>query len=765
MSFIDAWLNEDQTAMDNLLKKSSKNKKLHQAYEAIINSNNSDSLKFKSLINVIEDPPDDLEIYSLLLYLAADVAYATNNFSELNRIIQIYQNLDLSKIKSICKSLFYLSLARLELSKNMSDQQLESEIKAESLYPKGSIRWYKMKAKVTLGCILHKKEYDISKAIKILKGYPQFSESTFPPEYLQARYYESIGKLSLAYQEINKIKNIAIFGKFGENIFSQKVKLLWRAGKIEEGDIELEKYLNMYPELIGNRSGKFLLAERSMLLNDSNGTKQHLKEILADKKVLSLSRFWANYLLLCAELAQRQTVSARRILNTMDPEGTNKGLFTEWVRLYTQEDNYRKAAYYFKKMQEDRPNYLLEFHYAHEMRASQITKLILTINDEEFNEVKSVIEKPHYKIDDTKDSFENFIGTSESINTVKENIQKYANQSAPVLITGATGTGKEETAKLLHKLSDRSKEPFIPVNCGAISNTLMEAELFGYKKGAFTGAMKDHKGLFESAGKGTIFLDEISSMPMPLQASLLRVLENMIVRPVGSTKFIPIEARVIAATNISLEILLEQKTFRMDLYFRLNRLQINLPSLQDRRDDIPLLIQHFLGHHFNLSDTTIDKNLLDAMQEHSWPGNIRELKNEIERMAIITGNNKLITNELVNFKSSEIKENIAPIDIKQKSFVSDENKITPMTQENIYSPPNISLEKGVKNYSEYRRQELRQLFQQHRLLTRAMVVRFLGCAANTAAKDLKSLETAGYLKKVIPTDSPRSSYYILNDKN
>lgn len=232
------------------------------------------------------------------------------------------------------------------------------------------------------------------------------------------------------------------------------------------------------------------------------------------------------------------------------------------------------------------------------------------------------------------------IGDSDSINHIKSMIDKVAKTEARVLITGPNGTGKELVAHQLHEKSERASFPLVEVNCAAIPSELIESELFGHVKGAFTSAIKDRAGKFESADKGTIFLDEIGDMSLSAQAKVLRALqENMITR-VGAEKDIKVDVRVIAATNKDLKKEIEEGRFREDLYHRLAVILIKVPSLNERREDIPSLITYFSDKIASEQGTTIkkfSKEAIQLLQEYDWTGNIRELRNVVERLIILGG--------------------------------------------------------------------------------------------------------------------------------
>ena len=232
------------------------------------------------------------------------------------------------------------------------------------------------------------------------------------------------------------------------------------------------------------------------------------------------------------------------------------------------------------------------------------------------------------------------IGSSDAMGQILNLVQKVADTSAAVLIQGESGTGKELIARSIHFNSSRSAKPFLAVNCGALPESLLESELFGHTKGAFTGAVSDKKGLFRSADGGTIFLDEIGEMPPPLQVRLLRALQEHEVTPVGSSTPIKFDARVIAATNRDLEKEVESGTFREDLYYRLNVIEMTLPPLSERRQDIPSLVRHFLGRAAEKQSTVekpISNEAMSALRNYEWPGNVRELENAVERAFILSG--------------------------------------------------------------------------------------------------------------------------------
>lgn len=244
----------------------------------------------------------------------------------------------------------------------------------------------------------------------------------------------------------------------------------------------------------------------------------------------------------------------------------------------------------------------------------------------------------------TRYGLENIIGTSKEITAVLETVKKIAPFKSSVLITGESGTGKELVAKAIHYNSPRRDKTFLAVNCGAIPESLLESELFGHKKGAFTGAIRDRKGLFEEADEGTLFLDEIGELPLNLQVKLLRALQESEIRRVGDDHAIPIDVRVIAATSKDIGQETAQGRFREDLYYRLNVLPLHIPPLRQRRDDIPLLVDHFIKKYnasHSLRCRGITPEALRALVGYTWPGNVRELENVIERALILADTDRI----------------------------------------------------------------------------------------------------------------------------
>lgn len=258
-------------------------------------------------------------------------------------------------------------------------------------------------------------------------------------------------------------------------------------------------------------------------------------------------------------------------------------------------------------------------------------------------------------------SIENIVGSSAKMHAIFQMIETVAEVQSTVLITGESGTGKELVARAIHDLSPRAEKPFISINCGAFTETLLESELFGYMKGSFTGANTNRKGLFEAANRGTIFLDEIGEMSPAMQVKLLRVLQERRVRPVGAHEEVPVDARVIAATNRDLKQMSVEGTFREDLFYRISVIPIHLPPLRERSEDIPDLVYHFVGKFCGHTGRNmgVSPKAMDLLESYMWGGNVRELEHTIERAVALERTDEIqperLPEHITNYNPDRIK--------------------------------------------------------------------------------------------------------------
>lgn len=453
--------------------------------------------------------------------------------------------------------------------------------------------------------------------------------------------------------------------------------------------------------------------------------------------------------LAAVELAGKQAHKARRILKRLDPYASKLPTQMLWARLNLLEGNDERASEHFHKSAALGPTYV-----AHALRdASELTAYQLARLQAESRRPPQPVQPPSPLGQRSSASQEiRLVGRSAEIRSIRSSIGSFAALTTPVLITGETGTGKDIVARLLHAESARVDEAFIPVNCGALSDTLIESELFGHVKGAFTGADRDHDGLFVAAGQGTIFLDEIHAMSKRLQAALLRVLENGEVRRVGSSQFQRTQSRVIAATNESLQALLQRQQLRSDLYYRLAKLHVHVPPLRDRLEDIIPLAKHFLRKSLGHSEVVLGDDLIAALRRYAWPGNVRELKNEIERIALTVGDVRVLSAGYFKVQHPQYAVSGHPAFESEQPIPSGPNSFIRESADRLPSG----------RHTHQRRRRLRQLFDEHDQLTRAEVIQLLGCSPNTATRDLRALEQEGVIRRVHTSAHLRTSYFVLN---
>ena len=320
-----------------------------------------------------------------------------------------------------------------------------------------------------------------------------------------------------------------------------------------------------------------------------------------------------------------------RILNCTGCKIIGKGKGEKWCRLFSDRIIREKKCVITNSQNRTIPiikNATVLYNEKNEIVGAVETLKDISENINYKNELASI--KRMYHIED---GFHGIIGRTPVMQSLYEHIESVASFDTPVMILGDSGTGKEMVAKALHETGNRASKPFIKVNCAALSENILESELFGHVKGAYTGAASDRIGRFEAAHKGTIFLDEIGDIPLSVQIKLLRVLEEKMIQRVGTNKSIPIDVRIITATNKNLEKMIEQGLFREDLFFRVNVFPLTCPPLRQRKDDITLIIQHFITLHAEKTGKNILGFTPEAMRlmvAYRWPGNIRELRNSVE---------------------------------------------------------------------------------------------------------------------------------------
>lgn len=300
------------------------------------------------------------------------------------------------------------------------------------------------------------------------------------------------------------------------------------------------------------------------------------------------------------------------------------------------------------------------------------------------------------------------IGNAEVMQTLKKTILKLARSQAPVFLSGASGTGKEVVARLIHDLSPRREGSFVPVNCGAIPSELMESEFFGHKKGSFTGAVADKLGLFQQANGGTLFLDEVADLPLPMQVKLLRAIQEKTVRAIGDTKELPVDIRILSATHKNLSQLVAAGDFRQDLYYRINVIELKLPALNDRRDDIPALAEYFLGliaEEWQLeSAPQLSAQAYQRLQDYAFAGNVRELRNILERAITLSETETIDVSHLGLMPSSESAQ-VVDLPAIEPNSSNDTDNVKADIKANIEAVSNVKtathrIESHVKSRNE-----------------------------------------------------------------
>jgi DNA-binding NtrC family response regulator len=356
------------------------------------------------------------------------------------------------------------------------------------------------------------------------------------------------------------------------------------------------------------------------------------------------------------------------------------------------------------------------------------------------------------------------IGTSEAMTAVRDAIMRLAQVDATLLITGETGVGKELVARAVHECGPRSEAPFLAVNCGAIPESLLESELFGHERSAFTGAVGAHRGLFESAGVGTILLDEIGEIPPRLQIGLLRILESGEIRPVGGTAVRKARCRIIAATNAELDKLMARGIFRKDLYYRLARLVISIPPLRERPADIVPLARHFLAEaRVDGATPRLSAKLEEALRRLPWTGNVRDLRNVVERM-------RLFGSEKPEYCMEDLCQAEPALGGKDRGEGGTGPSPTPdRVTEPLPATALAATGQTADDMEEFLRggrtalrrlDRLREFFVRYRKLTRAEVAAILDVAPKTATADLKVLCREGFVLKIKPGASRRTHYFV-----
>lgn len=706
---------------------------------------------YRKLRRVLDHPVSHPQIFLLLLRYASLVAIRLRHYDEAERWIEAIGRIDSTELPPTLKSAALMTEAALHETKGdfslayaRCGAAMETELAAPSAFWAGlkSLRAY-------YGICCH--EFATAERdIRDIEAHETLHSNLCAPLLalrVQLCCESGLVEKGLALLDAVLAEDAGIGRR---RLVTYCVQLLLKAGRLDEAAVMLDQADNSEPETLTTAMSQTLRAIEALAHQEVDAARGYGRAAIRslDHGVpmdfdLSLRT------LAMAELAARRPSEARRILIRLDPGESKTPAQLLWARLHLLEGNPHRAAIHFRRVVGLGPTYLVDsLRYAFELSAHQLAQLQEAVQSEVI--VKQVPIPPNQGPTVlVGDKPVPLVGHSDAIRRIVAQASAFATLPAPVLITGETGTGKDVVARLLHAESLRAAQAFLPVNCGALSDTLIESELFGHVKGAFTGAARDHEGLFVAAGAGTIFLDEVHAMSPRLQAALLRVLENGEVRPVGSSRFQRTDARVLAATNESLQKLMTSGRFRTDLYYRLAKLKVNIPPLRDRPDDIVPLARHFLREFFGNQDFVLGDDLIEAMKCHPWPGNVRQLRNEIERIILTAGERRVLTAQLLDLDghTSVREQSASPL-------------LKPLDDEVRGAGSNLP--RVGRRHMHSRRRRLRELIDQHEHLTRAEVVQLLECSPNTATRDLRALEQAGYIRRVHTSAHLRTSYFVRN---
>jgi transcriptional regulator with GAF, ATPase, and Fis domain len=469
-----------------------------------------------------------------------------------------------------------------------------------------------------------------------------------------------------------------------------------------------------------------------------------------------------------AELAERNIDAARRLLSLRRSQGNSHYLDSLFeARALLLEGSLEPACEHFCSALKDAAQHNAKHRLELEMTlAVEIPHhLVMLLAERAAKAAKPKqptgrIEQIASSDSQTASGASNIVGASHATEEIRRTVMHFARMDVPVLITGETGTGKDLIAHAIHEESTRLDKPFVAVNCASISESLLESELFGHEKGAFTGASATRRGLFEQAGDGCIFLDEIGEISPRLQAALLRVLETGEIRPVGSSASRKTNCRILAATNADLARMSDEGSFRQDILFRLKRLEIQIPPLRERTDDLLPLSAFFLNlNRTGDSNAVMSEDLCRVVLSYSWPGNVRELRNIIERM-------RLMNSDKLYYEVQDIGLPVtAPLQIAPTPLVQTVSPSTrAITRPQAVPVARIATGHLRKGRSKMRRLEaVRTLFSQHRTLTRSEIIDSLAISPNIATSDLRTLISEGFVEKIQPSKSPRSAYFKIMD--
>lgn len=707
------------------------------------------SVFFEEIDQAIISGHPDSELFILFVLYAINYFILIKYYKNANTLASIASSLLTKENNATVQTLYCQTFARLKYDENNQTECRKYLIKLMSLMKEGQPRYNQYK----LNCM------------NILGGMGQLNEMGVFNEIVPPSFTTKDEIISYF---------VAIFlncGKNGDYLLGLKAIKYFKINFPVVMKSELAKSEAFFKVMSGdfnenNHSDILFKQYVKVCLNLSNGNFEvahdHLKILLNETK--NPNHYFIENFPLHFELSTKNIGKAKFILYEREQKGISNfmdGLY--YGRLQLLEKKYLEADQSFIGLTENVKKYgamnLLKFelNFAKEMRLFDQLRLINGWGESSVGIPIKASKKKEVIKGKINNGVDLLIGQTEKMVTIKNQIKKYSKLKDIVLITGETGTGKELVAKAIHEEGLHPKEPFLAINCGALTDTLLQSELFGYVTGAFTGAMKERKGIFESAGKGTVFLDEFGDISPKMQISLLRVLESNEIRLLGDTVNRYVQCKIVIATNVDLHKAVEENKFREDLFFRLARFELKLPSLRERIDDLSLLIQFFLDRNTGIDENRkiISINLLNELTTYHWPGNIRELKNEIDRLSILNPEVKMLDVEHFDFTHLQgFQRKI----INKPQQVINEDTLPDIAKNEHHAQ---IIENGFRK--EKRFDLIKDLFRKYKKLTRKQIVEFTKTGQSTATNDLQMLCKAGFLVRKSPTKSPSTHYYEFNE--
>lgn len=721
------------------------------------------------VLQFLQDPKyKDIPFSDTLIQL--NLISSTSNKEEIEKVLKEAEKLDLLDFNPYAKAIFYMSWLSASIHLKLKDQAQLIKEKAIRILPQNSPPIFLSSFEIMGTFLKVNKESAIQKFIDEYEKYKGTSKryKRYFNLYLNHKCSQGLAFSKDANEDyLNKYKNEIQAEHFLYYTYQNDV-VLCNINEIQKYYPKVENISILglshffYNFFKTGEIKKSFLVERDQL-NGKLLQLTYINQLIMKKDIAKANAefnkelcdsMWElevnflHYTQIRLELINRNVEAALQLLK----EKINLGLvhFLDnffLARVELLRGNQEKANAFFKKLMIG-----VERHYAANLLNFELNMALEMKPSEVFDFAKNIsIADNKKEIEERFVSTEEkcgnnrLIGVSDYIHSLKSTIRNFCNAEMPILILGETGVGKEVVAHAIHEESTRKNKPFIAINCGAIAESLLQSELFGHMEGAYTGASKNHQGIFMEAGGGTVFLDEIGDISPALQIALLRVLENNEIRPVGGSKILPIQCQILAATNVNLESLVENKLFRKDLYYRLNRLTISILPLRERQPDIIPLANYFLKPYRNTFEAPLlSEDLKNALINFSWPGNIRQLKNEILKMDLLQSRKafyELKDCDLFNQEIKESDEKFKPINISRNNS------------------KNILLN---KTSARHRRMVIKNLFQEHGELSRKEISELLQISLPTITTDLKNLIIDKSIFKIEPNKSPRTHYFVLN---